>query len=70
MMIRFCPDCDGNILMLPNNRQETYKGFIFTTPEIMVPTCKKCGEQFINKETANKIQEMLEKKFLEKINDD
>lgn len=59
-MPRTCPDCGGKVRAAPNTRVERYKGLELRIPDVLVPTCEGCGEQFLDREGAEKTQAALE----------
>lgn len=55
-----CPECGGKIIPSNVPRIELYKGII---TEPAVPTCENCGESFLNKELAEKLDKTLEEEY-------
>jgi hypothetical protein len=66
---RICISCEkGEIILLSKaNRKYKYKGINLTIPDLVeVPTCNKCGAEWYNSETVEKINKMLEKEYQKK----
>jgi len=64
-MLKRCGECGGNIELIAKERKERYKGKDYVLPaDFELPTCIKCGEEWINMEYAEKIDAAL--KCLEK----
>lgn len=60
-MPKRCPNCGGAVVAQPSVRAETYKGLSLHLPkDLRIPTCKKCGEEFINPSIAQRMTESLE----------
>ena len=62
-MPKICPYCGGRVRLAPNARIEHYKGFALMIPNVMIPTCEHCKEQFVNPQIAEEMQAALEKAF-------
>ena len=60
-MPKTCPNCGGNVRVVPNSRVEHYKGLALMISGVPVPTCETCDEQFISSQVADEMQTALEK---------
>jgi len=60
-MPKRCGNCGGSVVPQPSTHIEMYKGVPLTLPDdLLIPTCTKCGEQFINHTIAKRMTEVLE----------
>ena len=68
-MIKKC-ECGGPVApkQMPG-RYESYNDICFELPEhLNIPTCKHCGEEYLNDELCKQIDAILEEKYKERIN--
>lgn len=61
-MISKCGHCGGNVKMIAcAGRTAKYKGVTLAVPATFeIATCEKCGEEYMNAEECDKLDEALE----------
>ncbi len=61
-MLKRCGECGGDIKLIAKERKEQYKDKSYILPaDFELPTCIKCGEEWINTEYAEKMDAVLKR---------